>query len=332
MVVVTVTEWSARSRASINASLAYLDNFCRDGAHYGQLVLLDKTERGLVSSETIEVPPQIQLVIRRRPWGERLYISIGSLAEFLEGDGTCWVQILAEDDLILSGGGFLFSPDPAEVMFLPDLLLVGNRNRFESRGELHTIRHLQTLGASEIGGDTSWHGIVREDIMLIYCQWLSSLRESPNVHSNILIFLALAYGTASRLCQFVFIKEASLYDSPAKSMSRIRGRWEAAFGDGSLAEHNDLLNLLAATSLLSSDSIHADKNRLEDVRNLLMRKIQELCSGNPPQSRPVYRFFKKFRSGSKVAAEPLSLSRLLDLAEIRLGKKGEAVLRSLHLR
>lgn len=332
MVVISLTEFSTRSRASISASLAYLEKVCGNGDFSGQLTLFDKTERAAVSAESIEVPPRIKLEIKRRPPGERLYTSIGTLAEFLEGEESCWVQVLAEDDLVLSGGGFLFSPGPGDVMFLPDLLIVGDRNRFESRGELHTLCNLRTLGASEIGGDTSWHSIVREDIMLGYCQWLASLRESPHVHSNILIYLALTYGTAKRLRQFAFIKEGSLYDSHANTMVRLRRRWDAAFGDANLVDHSDLLNILAAISLISRAPTSADANRRQDVHNLLLEKLQGLCSVNPSQSGRLYRVFRKFRPGNKEATELLGLSQLLDLAETRLGKEGHAVLQSLHLR
>lgn len=325
-----VTEWSARSRASVNASIAHLENVCKPDAFSGRLIIFDKTIGGSDYLGIIESCPQIKIDILHRQANESLRGSVVSLAQYLDNDSQSWVQVLAEDDVILSGQDFSFSPAQETVMFLPDVLLVGEKNLLDSRGELHKLSNLEYLG--EMGGDTSWHGVVRERIMLRFCLWLASIGEPPFEASNQLVFLALSYGRVERLRQFVFVKEASAYDYSGKVLERRRQHMLKAYGDERLAHHSDLLNLLAAISLISNCSWDSDYGRREALRNSLIRKLQQVCAVGQPQRGVFHRVVKIFRPNLGPSATAPDLSQLLDIAEIRLGDGGPKVLQNFGLR
>lgn len=158
-------------------------------------------------------------------------------------------------------------------MFLPNIVFLGCELAL-SETIKEPIRLIgRGLSPSELEGDVSWHGILREDVFLTYASWLRSVSKKSNVLSNGAVWLALTRGRVTTMEHFVYVKESSFYDCVADVRERERLNLLAAFGND-LSSDNGILNLLGQLSLvLSSEPVHAEPMLFRNVVSILLDRL-----------------------------------------------------------
>lgn len=299
----------------------------RHGTHFlPRLIIVNKTDCTDDALVSFIGERQVELVILSRPPSEGLIISISRLGSLLSGRTDSWVQVLAEDDLCLISNNFFFAPQPSDTMFLPDLAFTGNDNTLLRRShQVFSALHPASLQPEEIEGDTSWHGVVREDLAVQYYQWLATLNRLPNVVSNVAVYLALTHGDVRRLPHFIFVKETSFYDSTEKVLEREMKSLETLFGHSGLEKHLEILCLFAAFSLISYKSGELSGGRFGDVRTLLLGRLSK-CALRPKHGGAVL-----FDTLRPMYYDLTGAAKIITAAARQVGEGSRTVLRNFGL-
>lgn len=277
--VLSVTEYSPRTWSVVNRAFHYLSVVQSQGLFRGYLLVIDKSGQQLEAVWPVP-PPGVGVKILKRPREESLVGSIGKLSSVFSGESVSWVQVIAEDDTFVPTDRFVFQPQENQVMFLPTMVFVGKAvslsNTIRTPFSFEDLRG--TYSNAQLEGDISWHGVLREDVFLAYACWLRSLKTFPHVVSNVSVWIALSKGTLAPLENFVYVKEASFYDSISAVREREGHSLLSIFGED-LTEVNWAINMIAKLSLLESVDTITNTELHQKVFAHLLREAQTLFNG-----------------------------------------------------
>lgn len=277
--VLSVTEFSSPTWSVINRAFHYLSVIQSQGLFRGYLLVIDKSGQEFEAGSPVP-PPGVGVKILKRPKEESLVGSISKLSSVFSGESASWVQVIAEDDTFLPTDQFVFKPQDNQVMFLPKMVFVGKAveiaNIIRTPFSVEDIRGTYTN--AQLEGDISWHGVLREDVFLAYACWLRSLKNFPNVVSNVSVWIALSKGTVAPLENFVYVKEASFYDSIRAVREREERSLLSIFGQD-LTDVNWAINMVAKLSLVKSVDTITNTGLHQQVFAHLLREAQTLFNG-----------------------------------------------------
>lgn len=276
-VVMVITEASPRLLPSLVSAANYLSLLTKSSGLRGKLIFFNKSNDNRVDNQIKTLDSDAEILVLQHSTDKSLTNSISTLSELLTGNQNSWVQIVAEDDCIFHSNNFRFEPLPGFSMYLPSMIFLGKGVQQITpkilAGGVDSSAGLDLFNYG-IEGDVSWHGLIREDVLVYFCRWLNKLEVQPNSISSASVWSALLMGRVGNLENFVYVKEASLYDSGSLVAQREEVLAARQFGDPDLHKRNgDIYTIYLLSLLQNSIGFGEEKNRKHLLKLVLLRYL-----------------------------------------------------------